>query len=112
MKRTRARVLAWCQRPGLSGVVRATSAGPGLTVERYGVHGEPSRVAEESRLLAVAASLTAGILRLSAALRPLTAGRGHRPLAITVVAPEERFDEVIAETAPIIESIEFHPQSA
>jgi hypothetical protein len=25
------------------------------------------------------------------------------------VAPEERLDEVIADTAPIIESIEFHP---
>jgi hypothetical protein len=30
-------------------------------------------------------------------------------LAITVVAPEERFDDLIAETAPIIESIEFRP---
>lgn len=29
-------------------------------------------------------------------------------LAITVVAPEERFEELIEETAPIIESIEFH----
>jgi len=29
-------------------------------------------------------------------------------LAITVVAPEERFEEFIEETAPIIESIEFH----
>jgi hypothetical protein len=26
------------------------------------------------------------------------------------VAPEERFEEVIAETAPIIESIMFHPK--
>jgi hypothetical protein len=30
-------------------------------------------------------------------------------LAITVLAPEASFEEVIAETAPIIESIEFHP---
>ncbi len=30
-------------------------------------------------------------------------------LAITVVATEERFEDVIAETAPIIESIKFHP---
>jgi hypothetical protein len=29
-------------------------------------------------------------------------------LAITVLAPEERFEEVIAETAPIVDSIEFH----
>ena len=29
-------------------------------------------------------------------------------LAITVVAPEERFVEFIDETAPIIDSIEFH----
>jgi hypothetical protein len=29
-------------------------------------------------------------------------------LAITVVAPEDRFEEVIAETEPIIDSIEFH----
>ena len=29
-------------------------------------------------------------------------------LAITVVAPEERFEQFIEETAPIIESIEFH----
>ncbi len=33
-------------------------------------------------------------------------------LAITVVAPEERFDEFIEETAPIIDSIEFHPRRA
>jgi hypothetical protein len=39
-------------------------------------------------------------------------GMSVETLAITVFAEEERFDEVIAETAPIIESIEFHPQSA
>lgn len=31
-----------------------------------------------------------------------------RTLAITVVAPEERFEEFIEETAPILDSIEFH----
>jgi hypothetical protein len=30
-------------------------------------------------------------------------------LAITVVAREESFEEVIEESQPIIESIEFHP---
>ena len=30
-------------------------------------------------------------------------------LAITVVAPDERFEEVIEEATPIIDSIEFHP---
>jgi hypothetical protein len=30
-------------------------------------------------------------------------------LAITVVRPKERFEQVLAETAPIIESIKFHP---
>jgi hypothetical protein len=27
------------------------------------------------------------------------------------VAPEERFEQVIEETAPIIDSIEFHPRA-
>jgi hypothetical protein len=31
-----------------------------------------------------------------------------RTLAITVMAPEARFDEVLAEAAPILDSIEFH----
>jgi hypothetical protein len=39
----------------------------------------------------------------------LPQGMSVETLAITVVAPEDRFDDVIAETAPIIESIEFHP---
>ncbi|MBF8289077.1 MAG: hypothetical protein HW391_45 [Chloroflexi bacterium] len=48
--------------------------------------------------------------RLRLYLVDLPAGMSVQTLAITVVAPEERFDEVIAETAPIIESIEFHPR--
>jgi hypothetical protein len=47
-------------------------------------------------------------LRLRLYLVDLPKGMSVRTLAITVVAPEERFDEVIAETAPIIQSIEFH----
>ena len=50
--------------------------------------------------------------RLRLYLVDLPAGMSVQTLAITVVAPEERFDEVIAETAPIIDSIEFHPHSA
>jgi hypothetical protein len=50
--------------------------------------------------------------RLRLYLVDLPEGMSVQTLAITVVAPEERFDDVIAETAPIIESIEFHPQSA
>jgi hypothetical protein len=47
-------------------------------------------------------------LRLRLYLVDLPEGMSVRTLAITVVAPEERFEEVIAQTAPIIESIEFH----
>jgi hypothetical protein len=47
--------------------------------------------------------------RLRLYLVDLPEGMSVQTLAITVVAPEERFDAVIAETAPIIESIEFHP---
>ena len=47
--------------------------------------------------------------RLRLYLVDLPEGMSVETLAITVVAPEERFEEVIAETAPIIESIEFHP---
>ncbi|MEO8463240.1 MAG: hypothetical protein ABI555_08510, partial [Chloroflexota bacterium] len=47
--------------------------------------------------------------RLRLYLIDLPAGMPVKTLAITVVATEERFDDVIAETAPIIESIEFHP---
>ena len=48
-------------------------------------------------------------MRLRLYLVDLPEGMSVQTLAITVVAPEERFEEVIAETAPIIESIEFHP---
>ena len=47
-------------------------------------------------------------MRLRLYLVDLPVGMSVGTLAITVVAPEERFDEVITETAPIIESIEFH----
>ena len=47
-------------------------------------------------------------LRLRLYLVDLPEGMSVETLAITVVASEERFEEVIAETAPIIESIEFH----
>jgi hypothetical protein len=47
--------------------------------------------------------------RLRLYLVDLPEGMSVQTLAITVVAPEERFEEVIAETAPIIESIDFHP---
>ena len=47
-------------------------------------------------------------LRLRLYLVDLPDGMSVQTLAITVVAPEERFDDVIAETAPIIDSIEFH----
>ena len=47
--------------------------------------------------------------RLRLYLVDLPDGMSVETLAITVVAPEERFDEVIAETAPIIESIQFDP---
>lgn len=36
-------------------------------------------------------------------------GLSMRVLAITVMAPEARFDEVIQDATPLIESIEFHP---
>jgi hypothetical protein len=48
-------------------------------------------------------------LRLRLYLVDLPGGMSVQTLAITVVAPEERFEEFIEETAPIIESIEFHP---
>ena len=47
--------------------------------------------------------------RLRLYLVDLPAGMSVKTLAITVVAPKDDFEEVIAETAPIIESIEFHP---
>ncbi len=47
-------------------------------------------------------------LRMRLYLVDLPDGMPVPTLAITIVAPEERFDDVIAETAPILESIEFH----
>lgn len=47
--------------------------------------------------------------RLRLYLLDLPAGMSVQTLAITVVAPEQEFDEVVAETQPIIESIAFHP---
>ena len=47
-------------------------------------------------------------LRLRLYLVDLPEGMSVETLAITVLAPEDSFEEVIAETAPIIESIEFH----
>jgi hypothetical protein len=47
-------------------------------------------------------------LRLRLYLVDLPEGMLVRTLAITVVAPKDRFEDVIAETAPIIDSIEFH----
>ena len=47
-------------------------------------------------------------LRLRLYLVDLPEGMSVQTLAITVMAPEDRFEEMIAETAPIIESIEFH----
>jgi hypothetical protein len=48
-------------------------------------------------------------LRQRLYLVDLPAGMSVQTVAITVQAPEERFEEFLAETAPIIESIEFHP---
>jgi hypothetical protein len=50
-----------------------------------------------------------GRWRLRLYLVDLPDGMSVETLAISVVAPGDRFDAVIAETAPIIESIEFHP---
>ena len=47
-------------------------------------------------------------LRLRLYLVDLPDGMSVETLAISVVAPEGRFEEFIEETAPIIESIEFH----
>ena len=47
--------------------------------------------------------------RLRLFLVDLPEGMSMRTLAITVIAPVERFDDVIASATPIIESIEFHP---
>jgi hypothetical protein len=50
--------------------------------------------------------------RLRLYLVDLPEGMSVETLAITVVAPEDRFKEFIEETAPIIESIEFHAANA
>jgi hypothetical protein len=47
--------------------------------------------------------------RLRLYLVDLPEGLWVETLAVTIVAPKDRFDEVIEETKPIIESIEFHP---
>lgn len=47
-------------------------------------------------------------LRLRLYLVDLPPGMSVETLAISVVAPEERFDEFVEETASIIDSIEFH----
>ena len=41
-------------------------------------------------------------------LLDLPAGSTTRMLAIAIVAPEARFEDVLAAAAPLIESIEFH----
>jgi hypothetical protein len=48
-------------------------------------------------------------MRLRLYLVDLPEGMSVRTLAITAVAPKERFEEFIEESASIIESIEFHP---
>ncbi|MEP7159155.1 MAG: hypothetical protein ABI797_06985 [Chloroflexota bacterium] len=48
-------------------------------------------------------------LRLRLYLVDLPEGMSVQTLAITVVAPEARFEEFIEESAPIIDSIQFHP---
>jgi hypothetical protein len=35
-------------------------------------------------------------------------GMSMRTLAITLMAPEARFDDVLADATPILDSIEFH----
>ncbi len=48
--------------------------------------------------------------RLRLYLVDLPEGMSVKTLAVTVLAPEERFDDFVNETAPIIESIDFHPK--
>ena len=64
---------------------------------------------ESPRSAAGSTRLVGPGLRLRLYLVDLPDGMSVQTLAITVVAPEERFEEFIEETAPIIESIEFHP---
>jgi hypothetical protein len=51
-------------------------------------------------------------LRQRLYLVDLADGMSVQTLAITVTAPEGRFEEFVAEAAPIIESIEFHPSES
>jgi len=47
--------------------------------------------------------------RLRLFLVDVPEGMSMRTLAITVMAPVARFDDVVADATPIIDSIEFHP---
>jgi hypothetical protein len=47
--------------------------------------------------------------RLRLFLVDVPEGLSMRTLAITVMAPEARFDDMVADATPIIDSIEFHP---
>lgn len=47
--------------------------------------------------------------RMRLFLVDLPEGMSLRTLAITIMAPDERFEEVLEEAQPIIDSIEFHP---
>jgi hypothetical protein len=49
-------------------------------------------------------------LRLRLYLVDLPEGMSVETLAITVIAPEDRFDEYLVDTQPIIDSIQFHPE--
>jgi hypothetical protein len=46
--------------------------------------------------------------RIQLYLLDLPEGLSARILAIAVIAPEERFDAVMEEAVPILDSIEFH----
>jgi hypothetical protein len=48
-------------------------------------------------------------MRLRLFLVDVPEGMSMRTLAITVMAPEARFQEMVEEAQPIIDSIEFHP---
>jgi len=78
-----------------------------VTLAPGGTHCVPGMIAISRWVHALA---TGPGLRLRLYLVDLPEGMSVQTLAITVVAPEERFEEFIEETAPIIESIEFHPR--
>lgn len=48
--------------------------------------------------------------RLRLFLVDLPEGMSMRTLAITVMAPVARFDDVVADATPIIDSVEFHAE--